>query len=98
MEDYAQGMAQKAQYASLAPEPPPPQRESACNDANRLVSKLESVIGALEMIQPNPRVELAEKALNTAEPGLLDALDRAHHLASQIDRRLHEIAELVGRV
>jgi hypothetical protein len=95
MKDYAQA---QAQYADMAPEMPRPQRESACNDANRLVSKLESIIAALEMIQPHHAVELAEKARNTNETGLLDALDRAHHLASQIDRRLHEIAELVGRV
>src|SRR4051794_41114178 len=98
MEDYAQGMAQKAQYATLGVDAPRPQRESACNDANRLVSKLESTLGALDQIQVNPQIDVAQTALATKEPGLLDALDRAHHLASQIDRRLREIVELVGRV
>jgi hypothetical protein len=95
MEGYAQG---QVSYDKMGPDGPPPQRESACSDANRLVGKLESALGALDQIKPHPKLDMAPTALGSNEPGLLDALDRAFHLANQIDSRIREIAELVGRV
>jgi len=65
-------------------------------DMLRLLGKLQSIITTLDMIQREPSPELAEKA--TQEPGLLDAVDIAHRLTSQIDARIHMIADLVGRL
>jgi hypothetical protein len=95
MEGYAQG---QVSYGKMGPDGPLPQRESACSDANRLVGKLESTLSVLDQIQPHPQLDVAQKALATKELALLGALDRALHLANQVDSRLREIAELVGRV
>lgn len=74
-----------------------PRRESACDDANRLLGKLESALRALDSMQMQRAPELLDKVA-PAEPGLLDTLDRAHQLANQLNRRLDELAETIGRL